>query len=110
MGQVSIIGIDFAKRSFQARGARTDGSVAFRKKPVREKVVSFLSSRGRRVVAMEACASAHHRGREIGRPGAPGMTGSSSLHAAASRTDRRQGRSVSRPLATLELPPPGQLP
>ncbi len=69
MGQVSIIGIDFAKRSFQARGARTDGSVAFRKKPVREKVVSFLSSRGRCVVAMEACASAHHRGRETGKPG-----------------------------------------
>ena len=43
--------------------------MAFRKKPVREKVASFLSSRGCRVVAMEAWASAHHWGREIGKPG-----------------------------------------
>ena len=41
--------------------------MAFRKKPVREKVASFLSSRGCCVVAMEA--SAHHWGREIGKPG-----------------------------------------
>ena len=32
MNEVSIIGIDLAKRSFQLHGARADGSVAFRKK------------------------------------------------------------------------------
>ena len=31
MDEVSIIGIDLAKRSFQLHGARADGSVAFRK-------------------------------------------------------------------------------
>ena len=31
MEEVSIIGIDLAKRSFQLHGARADGSVGFRK-------------------------------------------------------------------------------
>ena len=31
MDEVSIIGIDLAKRSFQLHGARADGSVVFRK-------------------------------------------------------------------------------
>ena len=61
----SVDGIDWAKRSFQLRGSRTDGSVAFRKKLSREKRVGFLVSQPRCVVAMEACASAHHWGREL---------------------------------------------
>ena len=32
MEEVTIIGIDLAKHSFQLHGARADGSVAFRKK------------------------------------------------------------------------------
>lgn len=32
MKEVSIVGLDLAKRVFQARGARADGSVAFRRK------------------------------------------------------------------------------
>ena len=63
--QVSIIGIDLAKRSFQLHGARVDGSVAFRRKLGREKVLDFLSSQPRCEVALEACASAHYWGREI---------------------------------------------
>ena len=66
MEQVSIIGIDLSKRSFQLHGARADGSVAFRKKLSREKVLAFVASQPRCVVAMEACASAHYWGREIG--------------------------------------------
>ena len=65
MEQVSIIGIDLAKRSFQLHGARSDGSVAFRRKLSREKLLHFLAALPRCVVAMEACASAHHWGREI---------------------------------------------
>ena len=63
MEQVSIIGIDVAKRSFQLRGARVDGSVAFRKRLSREKPLHFLGFQPRCVVAMEACASAHYWGR-----------------------------------------------
>ena len=65
MEQVNIIGIDLAKRSFQLHGARADGSVAFRRKVSREKFLYFLAALRRCVVAMEACASAHHWGREI---------------------------------------------
>ena len=64
-----MIGIDLAKSSFQLHGARTDGSVAFRKKLSRAKVLGFLDSQPRCTVAMEACGGAHHWGREIGRLG-----------------------------------------
>ena len=69
MEGVYIIGIDLAKQSFQLHGARRDGSVAFRKKLGRAGVLGFLAKHPRCVVAMEACAGAHHWGRQIGRLG-----------------------------------------
>ena len=65
MEEVSVIGIDLAKRSFQVHGAKADGSVAFRRKLSRGKVLSFLASQAPCTVAMEACAGAHYWGREI---------------------------------------------
>ena len=65
MEEVTIIGIDLAKRSFQVHGAKADGSVAFRRKLSRGKVLSFLASQPPCTVAMEACAGAHYWGREI---------------------------------------------
>ena len=67
MGQVTIIGIYLAKRSFQLHGAQANGSVALRRKLSRGKLLDFLASQPRSVVAMEACASAHHWGRENGK-------------------------------------------
>ena len=64
MGEVTIIGIDLAKRSFQVHGARADGSVAYRRKLSRGKLLGFLASQPCCTVAMEACASAHYWGRE----------------------------------------------
>ena len=58
MEQVNIIGIDLAKNSFQLHGAREDGSVVFRKKLSREKLLAFLAAQPRCTVAMEACGSA----------------------------------------------------
>ena len=69
MEHATIIGIDLAKRSFQLHGACADGSVAFRKKLNRDKVLDFMASQPRCVVAMEACASSHHWGREFGKLG-----------------------------------------
>lgn len=69
MEEVNIIGLDLAKRSFQAHGSRPDGGVAFRKKLSREKVLAFFAERPRCIVAMEACGSAHHWGRVIGELG-----------------------------------------
>src|SRR3954454_3267434 len=65
MEKVSIIGLDLAKRSFQAHGALVDGGVGFRKKLSREKVLAFFAEQPRCVVALEACGSAHHWGRAI---------------------------------------------
>ena len=65
MEKVSIIGLDLAKRSFQAHGALAEGGVALRKKLSREKVLGFFAEQPRCIVAMEACGSAHHWGRAI---------------------------------------------
>lgn len=69
MDKVTIIGIDLAKRVFQAHGSGADGSVAFRKKLSRSQVLTFLEHQPRCVVAMEACATAHEWGRAIGKLG-----------------------------------------
>jgi hypothetical protein len=66
MNNVTIIGIDLAKRVFHAHGARADGSVAFRKRLTRAQFLPFLSAQPSCIVAMEACASAHDWGRAIG--------------------------------------------
>lgn len=42
MEVVSIIGVDLAKRSFQAHGATADGHVLFRKKLSRAQVLPFF--------------------------------------------------------------------
>lgn len=66
MNAVNIIGLDLAKNVFQAHGAGADGSVVFRRKLSRVQLVKFLGDQPPCVVAMEACASAHHWGRAIG--------------------------------------------
>ena len=65
MEEASIIRIDLAKRSFRGHGAKADGSVAYRRKLSRGKLLSFLASQPKCTVAMEACAGAHYWGREI---------------------------------------------
>ncbi len=65
MTKCSIIGIDLAKRSFQLHGAAVDGSVGFRKKLSRDRVLAFLAEQPKCQVAMESCADTHYWGREI---------------------------------------------
>jgi transposase len=65
MENVSIVGIDLAKRSVQLHGAAADGSVVFRKKLSRPRLAAFLSELPRCVVAIEACAASYYREREI---------------------------------------------
>ena len=69
MNEVSIVGLDLAKRVIQAHGASGDGSVVFRKRLTRDGLLPFLAAQAQCVVAMEACAGAHHWGREISRLG-----------------------------------------
>ena len=65
MEKISMIGVDLGKRSFQLHGVRDDGSAVFRKKVSRERFLAEVSERGPRIVAMEACGSAYHWGREL---------------------------------------------
>lgn len=65
MSEVTIIGIDLAKRGFHLHGARDDGSVMFRKKLSRAQLLAFIAQHPRCIVAMEACATAHGWGREF---------------------------------------------
>lgn len=69
MCEVSIIGIDLAKNVFQLHGMMANGSVAFRRKLTRSRLLPFLAEHPVCLVAMEACASAHYWGREIGKIG-----------------------------------------
>lgn len=69
MEKATIIGLDLANNVFQAHGATSDGSVAFRKKLARGQVLSSFAAQPDCVVAIEACASAHHWARSIREPG-----------------------------------------
>ena len=64
MSEVFIIGVDLAKRVFQIHSADVVGKVICRKKLSRPQFAKFLSEQPNCIVAMEACASAHHWGRE----------------------------------------------
>lgn len=66
MNELTIIGVDLAKRVFQVHGAATDGQVVFRKKLTRPQFEKFIKDQPRCIVAMEACATAHHWGRVLG--------------------------------------------
>jgi transposase len=69
MAQAITIGLDIAKHVFQAHGADATGHVLFRKRVTRTRLLGFLASHPRCVVAMEACAGSHYWGREIGKLG-----------------------------------------
>ena len=65
MDQVTIVGIDISKRSFQLHGATAEGKPVFRKTLSRGKFLAFLSEVPPCQIVMEACGGAHHWGRQI---------------------------------------------
>ena len=69
MGEVSTVGLDLAKSVFQVHGADDKGAVVFRKKLRRDRLLAFFAELPHCLVAMEACASAHHWAREISKFG-----------------------------------------
>ncbi len=60
MKEVSTIGVDLAKQVFQLHGATAGGEIVFRKKLSRNQFLVFMQSHPACIVAMEACATAHH--------------------------------------------------
>ena len=69
MGEVTTIGLDTANQVFHAHGADASGAMMFSRRITRQKLIEFFASQPRCTVAMEACAGAHHWGRELQRLG-----------------------------------------
>lgn len=63
---VTTIGIDLAKSVFQLHGVDAQGEIVFRRKLRRSAVLDFLRDLPACLVGLEACATAHFWGREIG--------------------------------------------
>src|ERR1700674_314170 len=69
MKEVTTIGPDLAKAVFQVHGVDAVGAVTLRRTVRRRQVLAFFAKPAPCLVGMEACATAHYRAREIGKPG-----------------------------------------
>ena len=65
MQPATTIGLDIAKNIFQVHGVAADGSVVLRRRLRRAQVLTFFARQPRCLVGIEACATAHHWGREL---------------------------------------------
>ena len=63
--EITTIGLDIAKRVFQAHGAGATGKAVLRRKLQRAEVLAFFASLPPCLVGIEACSTAHHWAREI---------------------------------------------
>jgi transposase len=67
--EITTIGLDIAKRVFQAHGVDASGKAVLRRKLQRGEVLTFFKGLPACLVGIEACATAHHWAREIRAPG-----------------------------------------
>ena len=65
MEQVTTIGIDLAKSVFQIHGIDASGGIVIRRQLRRSQVLKFFARLPSCLVGMEACATSHHRAREL---------------------------------------------
>lgn len=65
MGEVTTIGVDLAKNVFQVHGVDEAGEPVIRRQLRRSQFLAFFDKQPRCLVGIEACATAHHWGREI---------------------------------------------
>jgi len=63
--QISIIGLDIAKSVFQFEAQNAQGAVVRTERLSRDKLLPAIEKIPATVVAMEACATAHHWARQI---------------------------------------------
>jgi transposase len=69
MGEITTVGLDLAKRSFHVIGCNEHGKEMKRKMLKRGQVMGYFANLPRCVIGMEACASAHYWGRQLGELG-----------------------------------------
>ena len=65
MEPVVTIGLDLAKSVFQVHGVDAGGAVVVQRRLARSKLLAFFAKQSACLVGMEACAAAHHWGREL---------------------------------------------
>ena len=65
LNSVTRVGLDLAKKVFQVHAVDGNGEMVVARKLARGRLVDFFSQLPRCVVAMEACSSAHHWGRQL---------------------------------------------
>lgn len=65
MGQVVTMGLDIAKSVFQVHGIDAEGGVVLRRQLRRAHLLRFFAKQPACLIGIEACASAHHWGREL---------------------------------------------
>lgn len=63
--EITTIGLDIAKRVFQAHGVNAAGKAVLRRKLQRAEVLEFFKGLAPCLVGIEACGTAHHWAREI---------------------------------------------
>jgi transposase len=63
--EVTTIGLDIAKRVFQAHGVDAAGRAALRRRLGRSEVLDFFRALSPCLIGIEACGTAHHWAREI---------------------------------------------
>jgi transposase len=63
--EITTIGLDIAKRVFQAHGVDAQGRAVLRRKLQRAEVLAFFEKLPPCLVGIEACGTAHHWAREI---------------------------------------------
>jgi transposase len=69
MESAVTIGLDLAKSVFQVHGVDAGGAVVVQRRLTRGKLLAFFAKQPACLVGMEACAAAHHWGRELGKLG-----------------------------------------
>jgi transposase len=65
MNQISIVGLDLAKKVFEVHAVDAGGAVVLRRTLRRGKVLAFFARLPACRIGMEACATAHYWGREL---------------------------------------------
>jgi transposase len=65
LSTVTRVGLDLAKRVFQVHAVDAKGEIVVARKLTRSQLIPFFAVLPPCVVAMEACASAHHWGRAL---------------------------------------------
>src|SRR3954453_13499693 len=65
MSEITVIGLDLAKRVFQVHGADKDGRPVLRKRLRRSQVLDFFAKLSPCLIGLEACAGTHYWGREL---------------------------------------------